>query len=170
MKYKNPYIEITEKNARRCLNLLTSKFTNKSSFNFCVNYCQHDNPVLRCGIYDIKNNYIFTPKEQIINLLKLSSIRENGKFIVGERDIALWNLSTLYENCAIEFKCETMITLEDYAFWTRNPIELVERIFCEDVIYALMKYVKYDPKWRIYTGFDWIEIDPWKFAIELDLN
>ena len=168
MKKKIPYIEITEKNAHHCLKCLASKFGD-DSINFCVIYHRNDNPTLRVGIYD-KTDDIFGPTSQTLDILKLAKVEKCKKLIAGERNIALWHLSELYSSSAIEFKYETALTLEDYAFWTRTSVELVEKIFCEEIIEAMMKYVKYDPKWRIWTGFQWVEIDPWKFAIELDLN
>lgn len=171
MKKKIPYIEINEKNAHHCLKCLATKFGG-DSINFCVIYYRNDNPTLRVGIYDT-NHDIFSPTLQTLNtlsILKLAKVEKHKKLIAGEREISLWNLSELYSGSAIEFKYETALTLEDYAFWTRTPVEVVEKIFCKEIIDALMKYVKYDSKWRIWTGFNYVEIDPWKFAIELDLN
>lgn len=62
------------------------------------------------------------------------------------------------------------MTLGEYAFWMRRPIAEVEKIFCRGVINDLMKFVKRDPMWRIWNGIDLVEIDPWKFAIEADLD
>ena len=168
MKKKIPYIEINEKNAHHCIKCLASKFGG-DSINFCIIYCQNDNPTLRVGIYDT-NDDIFSPTLETLDILKLAKVEKCKKLIAGERDIALWHLSELYSSSAIEFKYGMALNLEDYAFWTRTPVEVVENICCKEIIDALMKYVEYDSKWRIWIGFNWVEIDPWEFAIELDLN
>lgn len=61
------------------------------------------------------------------------------------------------------------MTLEEYAFWMRLPLAEVERVFCREVIDSLMMYVEHDHVWRVWTGSAWLELDPWKFAVEADL-
>lgn len=124
-----------------------------------------DNPVLKAAVMA---NIPAAEPSGFDNLL-LASIKKRGTLVAGERSIALWRLSELYRRSPIVFKDDSGMTLEEYAFWMRKPIAEVERIFCQEVINDLMKFVKRDPMWRIWTGIDWIEIDPWKFAIEADL-
>ncbi len=125
-----------------------------------------DNPVLRAAVMA---NAPTTRSSPFENLL-LASIKKRGVLVAGERSIALWKLSEFYRRSPIVFKDDSGMTLEEYAFWMRKPVAEVENIFCQEVINDLMKFVKSDPMWRIWTGIGWIEIDPWKFAIEVDLD
>ena len=102
--------------------------------------------------------------------LKLASIKKRGTLVAGERSIALWKLSEFYNRSPIVFKDSSGMTLEEYAFWMRRPVAEIEKIFCREVINDLMKFVKNDQMWRVWNGVDWIEIDPWKFAVEVDLD
>ena len=125
-----------------------------------------DNPVLRAAI---KLGGLATGYSSFENLL-LASIQKRGTLVAGERSIALWKLSEFYIRSPIVFKDGIGMTLGEYAFWMRKPVAEVEKIFCQEVINDLMKFVKRDPMWRVWTGIDWIEIDPWKFAVEADLD
>ena len=124
-----------------------------------------DNPVLRAAVAANVPTATESPFEKLL----LASIKKRGTLVAGERSIALWRLSEFYRRSPIVFKDDSGMTLEEYAFWMRKPVAEVERIFCQEVINDLMKFVKRDPMWRVWTGIDWIEIDPWKFAIEVDL-
>ena len=123
-----------------------------------------DNPVLRAAVMA---NVPTT--ESPFEKLLLASIKKRGILVAKERSIALWRLSEFYRRSPIVFKDDSGMSLEEYAFWMRKPVAEVERIFCQEVINDLMKFVKSDPMWRVWTGIDWIEIYPWKFAIEVDL-
>lgn len=124
-----------------------------------------DNPVLKAAV---KANIPAAEPSGFENLL-LASIKKRGTIVAGERSIALWKLSELYRRSPIVFKDGSGMTLGEYAFWMRKPVAEVEKLFCQEVINGLMTFVKRDPMWRVWTGLDWIEIDPWKFAIEADL-
>ena len=125
-----------------------------------------DTPVLRAAI----NSGSLVAGCSGFETLKLASIKKRGTLIAGERSIALWKLSEFYHRSPIVFKDGSGMTLGEYAFWMRRPIAEVEKIFCQGVINELMKFVKHDPMWRVWNGIDWLEIDPWKFAIEADLD
>ena len=124
-----------------------------------------DTPVLRAAI----NSGSLVAGCSGFETLKLSSIKKRGTLVVGERSIALWKLSEFYHRSPIVFKDGSGMTLGEYAFWMRRPVAEIEKIFCQGVINELMKFVKHDPMWRVWNGIDWLEIDPWKFAIEVDL-
>jgi len=124
-----------------------------------------DNPVLRAAVMADVPTIGFSP---FVKLL-LAGIKKRGTHVAGERSIALWKLSEFYRRSPIVFKDDSGMTLGEYAFWMRKPVAEVEKIFCQEVINYLMKFVKRDPVWRVWTGIDWVEIDPWKFAIEADL-
>lgn len=123
-----------------------------------------DNPVLKAAAIT------HVPGLSGFESILLASIKKRGTFVAGERSISLWRLSEFYHRSPIVFKDGSGMTLGEYAFWMRKPVADVEKIFCREVINDLMKFVKRDPMWRIWTGIDWIEIDPWKFAIEADLD
>lgn len=124
-----------------------------------------DTPVLRAAV----NSGSLAAGCSGFETLKLASIKKRGTLVAGERSIPLWKLSELYHSSPIVFKSDSGMTLEEYAFWMRRPVAEIEKIFCREVINDLMKFVKHDPMWRVWNGIDWLEIDPWKFAIEVDL-
>ena len=133
----------------------------RSNMKFGIRCNGDSNPVFRAGIL----------KSDGFSEFCLKCIMKNGIVISGERSIAVWNLSRMYDCSPIVFKSYSYMNLEDYAFWMRKPVAEVERMFCREVFSALMAYIKHDPMWRIWTGLDgWIEIDPWKFAVEVDLG
>ena len=124
-----------------------------------------DHPVLKAAVVaDIP-----TAEPLGFESMLLASIKKGGTLVAGERSISLWKLSELYRRSPIVFKDGSGMTLGEYAFWMRKPVAEVETIFCREVIGDLMKFAGHDPMWRVWTGIDWIEIDPWKFAIEADL-
>ena len=124
-----------------------------------------DNPVLRAAIMADAPTIGSSPFQKLL----LASIKKRGVLVAKERSIALWNLSEFYSRSPIVFKDDSGMTLEEYAFWMRKPVAEVEKIFCQEVIKDLMKFVKSDPMWRVWSGIGWVEIDPWKLAIEADL-
>lgn len=125
-----------------------------------------DNPVLKAAVMSSVPAEV---ESSPFGRLLLASIKKRGLLLAGERSIALWKLSEFYCRSPIVFKDDTGMTLEEYAFWMRKPVAEIEKIFCQEVINDLMKFVKCDPMWRVWTGMEWSEIDPWKFAIEVDL-
>lgn len=137
---------------------------------FGIGYGRDDNPTLRAGFF-FESDGCKPADSTSFQAFTLASIRKNGKLVAGERGIALWNLSELYDRSPIEFKCDAYMTLEEYAFWMRTSLADVEKTFCQEVLLDLMRHVKHDPMWRIFSIVDgWIEIDPWKFFIEVDLG
>lgn len=153
--------DVDSSNAHEILEKLAEKLGVTSLGVICNG---DDNPVLRAAVMA---NVPTT--ESPFEKLLLASIKKRGILVAKERSIALWRLSEFYRRSPIVFKDDSGISLEEYAFWMRKPVAEVERIFCQEVINDLMKFVERDPMWRIWTGLDWIEIDPWKFAIEVDL-
>lgn len=126
----------------------------------------NDNPVLRAAVMPSSPAAEPSGFESIL----LASIKKRGTLVAGERSIALWKLSEFYHRSPIVFKDGSSMSLGEYAFWMRRPVAEIEKIFCREVINGLMKLVKLDPMWRVWNSIDWIEIDPWKFAIEADLD
>ena len=126
-----------------------------------------DTPVLRAAI--MADDPTATGSSQFQKLL-IASIKKRGVLVAKERSIALWKLSEFYSRSPIVFKDDSGMTLGEYAFWMRKPVAEVEKIFCQEVINDLMKFVKRDPMWRVWSGMEWVEIDPWKLAIEADLD
>lgn len=164
MKNKILDFKITEKNAHAFIELLAEKLGVTSLGVICNG---DNNPVLRAAITANFPTTIESPFP--FEKLLLASIKKRGTHVAGERSIALWKLSEFYNRSPIVFKDDIGMTLEEYAFWMRKPVAEVEKIFCQEVIIDLMKFVKHDLMWKIWTGMEWVEIDPWKFAIEADL-
>lgn len=127
---------------------------------------EDDNPVLRAAFF---SSVPAEAESFPFGRLLLAGIKKRGILVAKERSIALWKLSELYCRSPIVFKDDSGMTLEEYAFWMRKPVAEIEKIFCQEVINDLMKFVKHDPMWRVWTGMELVEIDPWKFAIEADL-
>ena len=160
-------INVTLDNAHQILEKLhkelSGKITNEPrSLGVVCNV--DDTPVFRVGIsQNLTVGNDFDP-------LMLANITKKGVLVAGERSISLWSLNRIYDNSPVLFKNESSMSLEEFAFWMRKPIAEIERVFCKDVIDALMRYIKFDPVWRIWNESTWTEIDPWKFAIELGLE
>lgn len=153
----------SEVEAHRILGKLVDKLRGVSELGVICD--GDDTPVLRAAV----NSGSLAAGCSGFETLKLASIKKRGTLVAGERSISLWKLSELYHSSPIVFKSDSGMTLEEYAFWMRKPLGEVEKIFCLEVINDLMKFVKQDPMWRVWNGVDWLEIDPWKFAIEVDL-
>ena len=128
-----------------------------------------DNPILRAAAVTADALSGESSSRSLFEKLELASIKKRGMHVAGERSIALWRLSKLYTMSPIVFKDDVGMSLEEYAFWMRKPVAEVEKIFCQEIVGELMKFVKHDPMWRVWTGIGLVEIDPWKFAIEVDL-
>jgi hypothetical protein len=157
---------VTLDNAHQILEKLCKELTEKDNEPKQLGvFCNvDDTPVFKVGIsQDLASGNNF-------DKLMLANITKKGVLVAGERSISLWSLSHIYENSPILFKNESSMSLEEFAFWMRKPIAEIERVFCKEIIDALMKYIKYDPVWRIWNESTWIEIYPWKFAIELGLE
>lgn len=163
------FLEVTTDNAHRILAKLSEELNKFNKIEFGV-YCNgDDNPVLKAAIVvtvTVEDSLV-SEYSSVFETLKLACIRKRGTIVAGERSISMWKLSELYNKSP--FKDDIGMTLEEYAFWMRMPVEEVERIFCQELINELMKYGKRDSIWRIWNGIKWVEIDPWKFAIEVDL-
>ena len=157
-------LEVTSNNAHQILEKLGEKL-GVSRFGIICN--GDDNPVLRAAAAIVDG---LAAETSVFEKLQLASIKKKGTLVAGERSIALWKLSEFYRRSPIVFKDGIGMALEEYAFWMRKPVAEVEKIFCQEVINDLMKFIKRDPLWRVWTGIDWIEIDPWKFAVEVDLT
>ena len=158
-------LDVDSTNAHKILEKLCEKLGAASLGVICNG---DDNPVLRAAV--MPHSLAAESPESLFEKLLLASIKKRGILVAKERSIALWKLSEFYSRSPIVFKDDSGMTLEEYAFWMRKPVAEVEKIFCQEVINDLMKFVKRDPMWRVWTGMEWIEIDPWKFAIEADLD
>ncbi len=156
-------IEVTSSNAHQILETLGVS-------RFGVVCCGDDNPVLRAAAVMPYERADESSSGSLFEKLQLASIKtKRGTLAAGERSIALWRLGELYHRSPIVFKDGIGMSLGEYAFWMRKPVAEVEKIFCQEVINNLMKFVKCDPMWRVWNGMEWVEIDPWKFAVEVDL-
>ena len=59
----------------------------------------------------------------------------------------------------------------DFAFWMRRDLADIELEVCQAIIDEFTQDAERGClTWRIWQGMKWIEIDPWKFAIELGLE
>ncbi len=102
---------------------------------------------------------------------KLSSKSRRGKICKHEREVHVLSLGLIYLHSPLKFKEHTSMSLCDFAFWMRRDLADIELEVCQ----AVMDEFTLDANrgcltWRIWQGMKWIEIDPWKFAVELDLE
>lgn len=163
------FLDAIKEDANVAHNFLEKLAEKLNASKFGVSYRRDDTPVLRAGFFlkEVSDKPINSDFQSFI----LASVRKNGKLIAGERNGALWKLSEYYENSPIEFKCEAVMSFEEYAFWMRTSLSSIEKIFCQEIFDCLMKYAKHDPAWRIFSTNDgWIDIDMWKFMVEVDLT
>ena len=157
-------INVTEKNAHVILDHL-AKSLDVDHFVLC--FCEDDNPEIRAGIQDIDDATAF------VSEIRLDQARkQNGRLAAGERDIALWKLSELYSLSPVAFKKNCSMTLEAFArsLGMLDKLPEIEEVFCEEMLEKMSKHLDVDPMWRVWNGSAWVEIDPWKFAVEMDLN
>lgn len=161
-------INVTAENAHRILENLARSL---DADHFVLYFCEDDCPEIRVGIatsfQDAMCNYNANTLE-----IRLGQVRkQNGKLIAGERDIALWQLSRLYNSSPVAFKKQCKMTLEAFArsLGFLDKLPEIEKAFCEEMLEEMSKYLYADPVWRVWNGRAWVEIDPWKFAIEADL-
>ena len=163
------FLDIIQKDENYAHHFLKKLAEKLNASKFGVSYRRDDNPTLRAGFFlkEISDK----PINGVFQSFILASVRKNGKLIAGERNVELWKLSEYYEDSPIEFKCEAVMSLEEYAYWMRTSLSSIEKIFCQEIFYDLMKYTKHDPIWRIFSTNDgWIDIDVWKFMIKVDLT
>jgi hypothetical protein len=157
-------INVTEKNAHVILDHL-AKSLDVDHFVLC--FCEDDSPEIRAGIQDIDDATAFVSEIDLGHVRK-----ENGRLVAGERDIALWQLSRLYSSSPVAFKKRCTMTLKAFArsLGFLDKLPEIEKVFCEEILEEMPKYLHVDPMWRVWNGSAWVEIDPWKFAVEMDLN
>lgn len=164
MKRKAKFdINVTAENAHRILEHL-ARSLDIDHFMLC--FCEDDNPEIRVSLQNVGN------VDDFVSEIRLGQVRNRtGRLVAGERDIALWQLSRLYGSSPVVFKKCCSMTLEAFArglgMFDRLPE--IEKAFCEEMLEEMSKYLSADPMWRVWNGCAWIEIDPWKFAIEVDL-
>lgn len=165
MKRKDKFeIDVTAENAHRVLEHL-ARSLDVDHFVLC--FCEDDSPEIRVGSQDIDNATAF------VSEIRLGQVRkQNGKLVAGERDIALWQLSRLYNSSPVAFKKHCTMTLEAFArsLGFLDKLPEIEKVFCEEMLEEMSKHLHVDPMWRVWNGCAWVEIDPWKFAVEMDLD
>lgn len=165
MKRKDKFtVDVTEKNAHRILDHLAKSL---DVDHFVLYFCEDDSPEIRAGLQDVH-----MLDDAVVSEIRLGQVRkENGRLVAGERDIALWNLSRLYSSSPVAFKKQCIVSLEAFArsLGMFDQLPEIEKVFCEEMLEEMSKHLHVDPMWRVWNGSSWIEIDPWKFAIEIDL-
>jgi hypothetical protein len=130
-----------------------------------LSFNENDNPRIRVGVAS-------SAGELISELTLQSVVHKNGRLAASGRDIALWQLSSVfYDASPVAFKPHCIFSLESFArsLGIFDKLPEVEAVFCNEIIYAMSYYLDIDPMWRIWNGMKWIEIDPWKFAVEVDI-
>lgn len=157
-------INVTAENAHRILENL-ARSLDVDHFMLC--FCEDDSPEIRAGLQDISSN-----DDSFVSEIHLGQVRnQNGRLVAGGRDIALWQLSRLYNSSPVAFKKRCTMTLEAFArsLGFLDKLPEIEKAFCEEMLEEMTKHLDADPVWRVWNGHTWVEIDPWKFAIEADL-
>ena len=155
---------VTAENAHAVLGCL-ARSLDVDHFILC--FCEDDSPEIRVGVQDIDSIAAFVSK------IRLGPVRkQNGRLVAGERDIALWKLSELYSLSPVAFKKHCSMTLEAFArsLGMLDQLPEIEKVFCEEMLEEMSKHLGADPMWRVWNGSAWVEVDPWKFAVEMDLN
>ncbi len=161
-KEKKPngfYIKTTAKNAHGILEHLAEILEFKM---FGLSFGEDDTPVLRAAGY----------MHGGFNSLVLKEVRNSrGRLVAAERDIAIWSLSSFYNASPIRFKPHCVMSLDLFAqsLGGNDMLPKIEEMFCAELLDNMSRYLMHDGKWRIWNGFDWCEIDPWKFAVDVDL-
>ena len=157
-----PKIEVTRENVKKILDLFAEKLHVRG---FSLSYYEEDDPSMTLSL--VEND--LSIDESICPLI-IGSMKSRGPLHAEERHVGVSWASDIYEFSPIMFKQMTSMTLDDFSFWMRVDLDKVREECCRALLYHLCEAPFGKCIWRIWQGHEWIEIDPWKFAIELDLE
>ena len=157
-----PKIEVTRENAKMILDLFAEKLHVKE---FSLSYYEKDSPSMTLSL--VEND--FSISESICPLI-IGSVKSGVELYAEERHVGVSWASDIYKFSPVMFKQMTSMTLDDFSFWMRADPEKVREECCRSLLYCLCKAPYGRCIWRIWQGREWIEIDPWKFAVELGLR
>ena len=154
-------INVTAENAHAVLDHL-ARSLDVDHFMLC--FYGGDNPEIRACLQNRDSKLVSEIRLRLIE-------KPNGRLVAGERDISLWHLSRLYIESPVVFKKHCSMTLEVFArsLGLLDKLAEIEKIFCKEMLEEMSKYLHVDSMWRVWTGRAWVEVDPWKFAVEMDL-
>ena len=157
-----PKIEVTRENAKMILDLFAEKLKVR---RFSLSYYEEENPSMILSLVESD-----LPASESICPLIVGSVRSGVELHTEERPVGVSWASDIYEFSPVMFKQMTSMTLDDFSFWMRADLEKVREECCRSLLDCLCKAPRGRCIWRIWQGREWIEIDPWKFAVELGLR
>ena len=157
-----PKIEVTRENAKMILDLFAEKLKVK---RFSLSYYEEDSPSMTLSL--VEND--LSIDESICPLI-IESVRSGVELHAEERHVGVDWASDIYEFSPIMFKQMTSMTLDDFSFWMRVDLDQVREECCRALLDRLCEAPFGKCIWRMWQGHEWIEIDPWKFAVEHGLR
>lgn len=155
-------INVTSENAHAVLDYLARSL---DADHFVLCFDENNYPEIRAGVQENDDAFVSEIRLGIIE-------NPNGRLVAAERAIALWHLSRLYSESPVAFKKCCSMTLEVFArsLGLLDKLAEIEKVFYKEMLEEMSKHLDADPMWRVWNGRAWIEIDPWKFAVEMDLD
>lgn len=162
-KSNYPIIAPTRETAGKILKVLARKLGRSA---FTIHYSSSNNSPLFSVCLELEG---YRPAHSCP--FKLSSKSRRGKTCKHEREVHVLGLDLIYLHSPLKFKENVSMSLCDFAFWMRRDLADIELEVCQAIIDEFTLDAKHGClTWRIWQGMKWIEIDPWKFAVELSLE
>lgn len=162
-----PKIEVTRENSKRILDLFAKKLGIRE---FIMSFSEDDTPSISLSVAENSwaenDGNIETSCSLVVGEVRSIS----GRLEAGERGIGVWWADGIYAFGPVMFKPRASMTLDDFSFWMRVDLDRVREECCKALLDRLCEAPYGRCIWRMWQGHEWIEIDPWKFAIELDLE